>query len=231
MRRAILPALILVSAFMSTGNLAAGEPQGQTAPEKPAAALQAPRDPAKADPVRLAAPRDSSAPGKGAGTGAPVDYKTFILGPEDMIAVRVWREPELSGSYMIRPDGKISMSLVNEIQAAGLTPEQLGDAIKLGLSKYINRPEVSIAVTQVNSRKYYIQGEVNRPGAYPLVVPTTVLEALVNAGGFREFANTKKIIVLRKGAEKHRFNYKDVIRGKHTEQNLYLEPGDQIVVN
>jgi polysaccharide biosynthesis/export protein len=233
MRGARFSALFLVMVYACPGS-AAASPRLADAQEPPAAAPRtavAPSaDPTRSDPTRLAAPRDAGQPAKASAAGVPVDAKTFILGAEDLIAVRVWREPELSGSYMIRPDGKISMSLVNELQAAGLTPEQLADAIKLGLSKYINHPEVSIAVTQVNSRKYYLQGEMNRPGSYPLVVPTTVMEALVNAGGFREFANTKKIIILRKGKEQLRFNYKDVIRGKHTEQNILLEPGDQIVV-
>ena len=95
---------------------------------------------------------------------------------------------------------------------------------------FVVNPEVSISVAQVNSRKFYIQGEVQKPGAYSLAVPTTVLEALVNAGGFREFANTKKITILRGGKNVLKFNYKDVTRGKNTEQNVLLQPGDQIIV-
>jgi polysaccharide biosynthesis/export protein len=161
--------------------------------------------------------------------GVAVD-KSYVIGPEDHLAVRVWREPELSGQFMVRPDGRISLPLVNEIQAAGLTPEQLASSIALSLARYMNHPEVSIAVAQVNSRKFYIQGEVQKPGAYSLAVPTTVLEALVNAGGFREFANTKKITILRGGKNVLKFNYKDVTRGKNTEQNVLLQPGDQIIV-
>lgn len=167
---------------------------------------------------------------KGAVNAAPVDPKAYVIGAEDVIMVRVWREPELSGQYMVRPDGKISIPLVNEIQAAGLTPERLSAAVVEGLTKYMTRPEVTVSVMTVNSRKYYIQGEVQRPGAYPLVVPTTVLEALVNAGGFKEFANSKKITVLRHGSERHKFNYKEVTHGKHVEQNIVLQPGDQIIV-
>jgi polysaccharide biosynthesis/export protein len=180
------------------------------------------------DPAKMAAPK--ATPGTGAGAPAAVDTKTFVIGPEDGLSVRVWREPELSGNFVVRPDGKISLPLVNEIQAGGLTPEQFAAAITQSLSRYMNRPEVSVSVTAVNSRKYYIQGEVHKPGAYPLVVPTTVLEALVNAGGFREFANTKKITILRNGKDRLRFNYKDVTRGKHTEQNVLLQPGDQLIV-
>jgi polysaccharide export outer membrane protein len=171
-----------------------------------------------------AAPKGQPVPG-----AAPVDPKAYIIGAEDSIYIRVWREPELSGQFMVRPDGKISLPLVNEIQASGLTPEQLGADITKGLSRLMNRPEVTVSVVQVNSRKYFIQGEVQRPGAYPLVVPTTVLEALVNAGGFREFANVKNIVVMR-GVQRFRFNYRDVTHAKRIEQNILLQPGDQIIV-
>jgi len=194
--------------------------------------VENPEGKTEADPVKMAAPAAAGETGARAPLpGAPVDAKSFIIGAEDLLAIRVWREPELSGQFMVRPDGKISLPLVNEIQAAGQTPEQLANTIGQGLSKYMNHPEVTVSVAQVNSRKYYIQGEVSRPGAYPLVVPTTVLEALVNAGGFREFANTKKIIILRNGKERLLFNYKEVTKGKHTDQNILLQPGDQIIVN
>jgi polysaccharide export outer membrane protein len=201
--------------------------------EKPPAVDPRPGDPTpragvETDPAKMGAPSKTTEP---AAKALPVDTKTFVIGAEDVLAIRVWREPELSGTYTVRPDGKISIPLVNEVQAAGLTPEQLSASITQSLTRYINRPEVSTAVQQVNSRKYYIQGEVQRPGAYPLVVPTTVLEALVNAGGFREFANTKKIIILRNGKERLTFNFKDVTKGKNTHQNILLQPGDQIIVN
>jgi polysaccharide biosynthesis/export protein len=165
--------------------------------------------------------------------GAPatpaIDPKKYIIGAEDVLSIKVWREAELSGPAVVRPDGKISMPLVGEIQAAGITPESLSATIAEGLSKYMTRPEVSVSVTVVNSKRYFISGEVNRPGAYPLLIPTTILEALVNAGGFRDFADTKKIVVLR-GAARRSFNYKEVIKGKKTEQNVLLEPGDHIIV-
>lgn len=173
------------------------------------------------------APAAAAAPN--ANKPAEVDAKTYLIGPEDLLLVRVWREAELSGQFPVRPDGRISLPLVNEIQAAGLTPEQLAGAITKGLDRYMTQPEVSVAVLQVNSKKYFIIGEVQKPGSYPLTVPTTVLEALVNAGGFRDFANPKKIIVLRAG-ERLKFNYKEVIAGKKMEQNVKLESGDQIIV-
>lgn len=162
-------------------------------------------------------------------TAAPVDPKTFELGPEDILAVRVWREPELSSAVQIRPDGKITLPLIGEIQAAGLTPEALKEKVVEALSEYINKPEVMVSLQSVQSRRYHITGEVGRPGTFPLVVPVTILEALMNAGGFREFANTKKITILRKN-KLIKFNYNDVIKGKNMQQNIPVENGDFINV-
>ena len=162
-------------------------------------------------------------------TAAPVDPKTFELGPEDILRIQVWREPELSSGVQIRPDGKISLPLIGELQAAGLTPEALKNKIVEALSEYINKPEVMVTLQAVQSRRYHITGEVGRPGTFPLVVPVTVLEALTNAGGFREFANPKKIHILRKG-KLIKFNYNDVIKGKNMEQNILIQNGDYIVV-
>ena len=162
-------------------------------------------------------------------TAAPVDPKTFVLGPEDIILVRVWREADLSFAAQIRPDGKITMQLIGDLEAAGKTPEQLRDVIVEKLSEYLNKPEVTVSVQSVQSRRYYIIGEVFRSGAFPLVVPTTVLEALTNAGGFRDFANTKKITILRKG-KVLKFNYNEVVKGKNLDQNIRVENGDYIRV-
>jgi len=111
-----------------------------------------------------------------------------------------------------------------------LTPEKLGENIAEGLSKVMKRPEVSVSVQQVNSSKYFIQGEVFRTGAFPLIGPTRVLEALSNTGGFKDFANTKNIVILRGEGQRFKFNYKEVIQGKKMEQNIFLESGDQIIV-
>jgi polysaccharide export outer membrane protein len=157
----------------------------------------------------------------------------YVIGPQDVLDVSVWKEPELSRSVPVRPDGKISMPLLNDVQAAGLTPMQLTAQITTNLKKYIADPQVTIVITQINSQRIYILGEVNHPGALPLLPGMTMLEALSSAGGFTIFANLKKIYLMRKvnGQEqKYPFNYKDVIRGKSTEQNFTLQPGDTIVV-
>ncbi|MDP8982001.1 MAG: polysaccharide biosynthesis/export family protein [Acidobacteriota bacterium] len=171
-------------------------------------------------------PRPSSTPS----VGAAVDPNKYIIGAEDILQILVWREPDLTRVVAVRPDGKITMPLIQEIQAADLTPEQLKKGLIEALLKYINNPDVTVMVQEVRSKKYYIDGEVGRPGLYPLVTPTTVLEALSSAGGFKEFANQKKIRILRHGALL-KFNYKEVTNGKHMEQNVYLENGDHIIVH
>ncbi|MEO7143948.1 MAG: polysaccharide biosynthesis/export family protein [Bryobacteraceae bacterium] len=174
-------------------------------------------------------PAKPGAPGTASTVGAPVDPNTYLMGPQDVVFVRVWREPDFSEPVAIRPDGKITLPLVGDLQAAGLTPVQLGAAVAKSLSKYVNTPDVSIIVQQVNSKKYYVTGGVMKTGAYPLVVPTTVLEAISQAGGFQEFANTKKVKVLR-GSKQFHFNYKEVVNGKNLQQNIYLENGDYVIV-
>jgi polysaccharide export outer membrane protein len=180
------------------------------------------------DPTRMAAPK----PGIPKAAG-PVDDASYILGAEDQIGILVNNSPEFNGNHLIRPDGRITVNLVGEVMAAGQTPEQLTDALRERLKKYVVDPDVSVAVLAVNSKRFFIQGEVNRPGEVKLVVPTKVLEALVNAGGFRDFARKKDIVIIREEAgatQRLHFNYNDVIKGKHLEQNIYLKPGDIIVV-
>lgn len=160
-------------------------------------------------------------------TGAPVDLKTYVIGPDDILLIRVWREPDLTGPVVVRPDGDITLPLVRDIKAAGLTPAQLQGQLADGLSKFINKPDVLVSVQAVRSKKYLMSGEITRPGTYPLILPTTVLEAIVNAGGLRDFAKSKNIVVIR-GNERFKFNYNDVIKGKHPEQNILLQHNDHV---
>jgi polysaccharide export outer membrane protein len=160
---------------------------------------------------------------------APVDPDKYQIGPEDLLFIRVWREPDFTLPVAVRPDGKITMPLIGELHAAGQSPMQLTASLKQLLTQYLNNPDVSVFVTEVRSKKFYIDGEMNRPGSFALVTPTSVLEALSRGGGFREFANTKKIRVLR-GSDVLYFNYKDVTKGKHLDQNIAVENGDHIIV-
>ncbi|HUE03660.1 MAG TPA: polysaccharide biosynthesis/export family protein [Bryobacteraceae bacterium] len=214
--------VISVPALLATALCGMLGAQQAATPEQPSAPSQTATN--KAQPAKNTAP-DAKSP---AGTQG-VDPHAYIIGAEDVISIRVWREPENSGTFTVRPDGKVSVPLVGEIQAAGLTPEQLSESIAASLERVMVHPEVTVGVEKVNSKKYYIQGEVIKPGAYPLVIPTTILEALVNAGGFREFANTNKIVILR-GGERLKFNYHQVTHGKNMAQNILLKPGDQIIV-
>lgn len=194
-------------------------------------AKSSPATPGTSDPLKMAAPPASGPGGKIPGT-LELDQKTYVIGAEDVISVIVWGQSALTGNHVVRPDGRISVPLAGEIQATGLTPQQLEAAIAARLkdANLILDPHVSVGLTAVHSKKYFINGEVNHPGGFDLVVPTTVMEALVSAGGFKDFANKKHIYILR-GNKQLRFNWNDAVKGKHPEQNIYLEDRDIIVIN
>jgi polysaccharide export outer membrane protein len=157
----------------------------------------------------------------------------YKIGPQDVLRIDVWKEPEISRAVPVRPDGKITLPLLNDVQAAGLTPQQLAAKISEGLKKFITSPQVTVGVTEINSRKIFVNGEVSRPGAFPLLPNMTILQALSSSGGFTQFARLKNIYVLRMedGKQvKHMFNYKDAVSGKNIEQNIILQGGDIIVV-
>jgi len=181
------------------------------------------------DVIKPQSPQPSNPPGTSENSPAAVDPNKYLIGAEDALFIKVWREPDYSGPAFVRPDGKITMPLIGEVQAGGLTPIQLTKSITESLTKLINNPDVTVFVTEVRSKKYYIDGEVNRSGSFPLITATTILEALTNASGFREFSNPKKITILR-GKKILKFNYKEVIAGKHMEQNVFVESGDHIHV-
>ena len=156
----------------------------------------------------------------------------YRIGPQDMVRIDVWKEPDISRTIPVRPDGKISLPLLNDVTAAGLTSMQLATAIREGLTKYLTSPQVTVTVIEINSRRVYVTGEVNRAGSIPLLPNMTALQAISGAG-LTQFAKIKGIYILRnEGGKqvKHPFNYKDVVKGKHPEQNIPLLPGDVLVV-
>jgi polysaccharide export outer membrane protein len=178
-------------------------------------------------------PADANAAAQTAPKKPATDDPNYVIGPQDVLDISVWKEPELTRPVPVRPDGKISMPLLNDVQAAGKTPLQLAADITAGLKKFVTDPQVTIIVTTINSQRVFILGEVNRAGAYPLLPNMTVLQALSSAGGFTIYANLKKIYVLRveDGKQmKHPFNYKDVLAGKAADQNIFVKAGDTIVV-
>jgi polysaccharide export outer membrane protein len=159
---------------------------------------------------------------------------SYIIGAEDVLSIYVWKEPDMSKTVPVRPDGMISLPLVGEIKAAGNTPVQLQDLLAESMKKLISDPQVTVIVEKVSSLSFNIVGEVNRPGYFSLTRRMTVLDAIALAGGFRDFAKTKKVYVLRTTAngaqERLPFNYKEVISGKNPQQNIELQPRDTIVV-
>ncbi len=169
----------------------------------------------------------------GGPAGKPHD-DSFVIGDDDVLSISVWKEPDVSRTLPVRSDGKISIPLAGEVQAAGLTPRQLEAAIAAKLASFISQPDVTVIVTEIRSQKFNILGQVTRPGSYPLTNSMTVLDAIALAGGFRDFAKEKSIYVLRQdgvgGETRMPFNYKDVIKGRKTEENVKLQARDTIVV-
>lgn len=165
---------------------------------------------------------------------APVKAgKDYIIGADDVLDVSVWKEQELTRTLQVRPDGKISMPLVGDVQAAGLTPGQLSQSIGEKLKKYLTAPQVTVILTQINSQRVYVIGEVTRPGAYPVLPGMTILQAISSAGGLTQFANSKKIFLMRnedRTQAKYPFSYKEVLDGRKADENLMVKSGDTIVV-
>jgi polysaccharide export outer membrane protein len=174
---------------------------------------------------------------------APIDNKatpipattdpSYVIGPEDVLDINVWKEPDVSRVVPVRPDGRISLPLINDVQAAGLSPQQLAGSVSEKLKKYLNGPQVTVIVTAINSQRVFVVGEVLRAGAFPMLPGMTVLQALSSAGGFTTFADVKKIHVVRLLNGKQveiPFNYREVLKGDNSGQNVKLEPGDTIVV-
>lgn len=163
-----------------------------------------------------------------------IDNKSYVIGENDVLEIDVWKEKEISRTIPVRPDGKISLPLVGEVQASGMTPMQLQEDLTKRLKTYIENPEVTVIVGDPRSHQFNVVGEVMRPGSYPLSQAMTVLDAVAQAGGFKDFAKETKIYVLRPmpGGIRVRipFNYKRVIQGRDLQENVALKPGDTIVV-
>jgi polysaccharide export outer membrane protein len=190
--------------------------QPVTSPPVPAGAQQQPTTPASAS---------------SASTGGPIDPARYVIGADDQLQITVWKEPTLSGTIPVRPDGMISLVLVGDLRAAGLTPMALSADISQRLKKYIQDPVVTVVVLGVNSQRIFTVGEVNRVGPIMMTPGMTTLQAIVTAGGLTQFANSKRIYILRTVAgkqEKLPFNYKQALKGEN--QGTPLLPGDTIVV-
>jgi polysaccharide export outer membrane protein len=177
-----------------------------------------------------AGPKAIPGSGDAVANNAAVDEATYIIGPNDVLDIKVFREKDWSGYYQVRTDGMITVSLIGEMRASGLTPKQLQTQLTEALKSQINEPSVTVAVFDVRSKKYTVAGEVRRPGDYPLIKDTTVFEAINAAGGFLDnFANQKDIRILR-GKDIFKFNYKDYLNGKNRDKNITLQNGDTVYI-
>jgi len=178
----------------------------------------------------LTAAAVSAAPVIDGGIQTPPDFQ---IGSDDVLSIVFWRDKDMSTDVQVRPDGKISLPLLNDVQAAGLTPEQLRASIVDKATKLLEDPSVSVVVKAINSRRVYITGQVAKPGMYPLLEKTTVLQLIAMAGGVGDYADSKKIQIVRTENGKptsHKFNYQDFIKGKNVSQNIELKSGDTVVV-
>ncbi len=190
---------------------------------------QGAKSPAPKGPEVVEAPRVIT---EEANTGVqPVDPKSYLIGPEDVLKIEVYKDQDMSRIVNVRPDGKITMPYVGDLQAEGLTPERLASQLKEALAALIKNPDVSVSVLAVNSKSFTVTGRVNRVGRVPLVTPMRVFDAIGLSGGFQEFANQKDVQIVR-GSERLHFNYKDFLKKKKeaVEQNIWLQNGDTIVV-
>jgi len=202
---------------------------GSSAQQAPIAPPPQAEQPKTTPPSAAGSEKDKNPSEPKSGAGAAVDSNKYKIGPSDILSIRVWNEEKFSGPVAVHQDGKITLPLVGDVDAGALTPNEVQDTVAKALTKYVVKPLVTVTVQEVGSKKYYLDGQVNHPGEFPLAIPTTILEAISRAGGLQEFANTKKIYILR-GDKRLPFNYKDVLRGKNMAQNIRVEPGDHIVV-
>jgi polysaccharide export outer membrane protein len=234
MTRTPIPFFVLASVLLSLWG-GGDSVLAQTKPPATQSKPPATQPPSQAKPASAS---QAKPPGVAPATTVPAQPAPrppgYVIGPDDVLEVLFWREKDVSAEVVVRPDGMISLPLLNDVKAAGLTPEQLRDSINEAAKKYFEgEPNVTINIKAINSRKVFITGSVAKPGPYPLSAPTTVLQLISMAGGLTEFANQKRISVMRNENGKpvrYPFNYKDVAQGKNLSQNIELKPGDTVIV-
>jgi polysaccharide export outer membrane protein len=199
---------LLVCSLMTAQGVVQGSPQGAAVQAAPSASARVASDPV-----------------------VPTDY---IIGPDDVLTIVFWKDKDMSAEVVVRPDGKITLPLGKEIVAAGLTPDQLKDAVLQEARRFVkDEPQANVIVKQINSRRVFITGQVTKPGAYQITSSTTVMQLISLAGGLMEFAKAKEIVILRtdgRGPIAYPFNYEDVAKGRRLSQNIVLRPGDNVVV-
>ncbi|HEY2434178.1 MAG TPA: polysaccharide biosynthesis/export family protein [Vicinamibacterales bacterium] len=177
-------------------------------------------------------PSSTSETAASAAASAPLP-EGYLIGAEDVLSIVFWQEKSMSADVIVRPDGKISLPLLNDVQAVGLTPDQLRSELVKAAAKFIADPNATVVVKEIHSRKVFITGNVTKPGTFPLTGEMNVLQLIALAGGLQEYGDSKNIVIMRNEGgrqQSFKFNYKDVIKQKHVEQNISLKPGDTVIV-
>jgi len=181
-----------------------------------------------------AAPTSTAVAPSGVAAGAVPVAPDYVIGPDDVLSILFWRDKDLSAPEVtVRPDGKVTLPLLNDVQASGRTPEQLGDAIREAARKFVEDPNPTVIVKEIKSRRVFITGRIEKPGPYPLNGKTTILQLIAMAGGLREFVDGKNISLMRSDKDRqtvYAFNYQDVVKKGYVHQNIELKPGDVVVV-
>jgi len=228
--------VIALVAMLGSSRLVSAQDGGKAAPPKPAPtapapapAPQKPAAPAAGAPAQPATPTPAEIAAQ-AGVTPPSDY---VIGPDDVLIIIFWREKDLSSEVTVRPDGRISIPLLQDVEAAGLTPEQLQKKLLSLAQRFVEDANITVVVKQINSRRVYITGQVARPGPYLLTSPTTVVQLISMAGGLLEYADAKNIVIVRNEKNtpvSYRFNYREMTERKNLKQNILLKPGDTVLV-
>jgi polysaccharide export outer membrane protein len=234
-RRTII--LVPLIGYLSAGSALVAQEAG-TKPAPPSSQETGGAKPAPPKPAAPAPPAGSKPAAPPSGVTAVVaggvdPTPDYVIGPGDVLAVVFWREQEMTAEVVVRPDGRISIPLLNDVEVVGLTPEELRQRLMTSAQRVVQDPNVTVVVKQINSRRVFITGHVGRPGPYLLVTAMNVLQLISTAGGLLEYADEKNIIIMRteKGQTSNfKFNYKDVATGKNLKQNIDLRPGDTVVV-
>jgi polysaccharide biosynthesis/export protein len=228
---AVLVGAVVLCATVSTSVLAQNKAPEKTKADKSKAPAQQ-AAPAATPAPAIPAPIAATAPAVTAAAGVAV-APDYVIGSDDVLSVVFWRDKELTADVTVRPDGNISIPLINDVHAAGLTPAQLKDRIAEEAKKYIEDPSVTVVVKDIKSRRVFITGEVRKPGPYVLTGQMSVLQLISVAGGLADYAKPEKISIVRNEAGKpqsYKFNYKEVLEGKKLAQNIELKPGDTVIV-
>ena len=217
----LVPTLLALFVPLSVG----ARPLQAQGVAKPAQTAPAPSAPQTGKPAPATPPITIPA-----GAALPADY---VIGPEDILTIVFWREKDLSSDVIVRPDGRISLPVLQDVVAAGLTPEQLRDGLTKIAERFVEDPNVTVVVKEINSRRVFITGQVTKPGPYNLTSPMTIVQLIALAGGLLEYADGKNIVIMRTengSPVSYRFNYKEVIERKNLKQNIQLKPGDTVLV-